>query len=256
MFHNKLVQCALGLMFLFVLAMASMGWAMFAPPPMDNPYCSKTMMNDEYVPGPTYGYDHNSGIDGNGDNWSEASATGFTLKDQYHINDMTNEYGGVNLVLDASSEFMQQFVATQSAQTFNLAWNGTMSANENIQLIYELTWNSAQYDPDTDDWRWQYVFSPYLDYQTVTGENKEIDETCQLNFNFAPGTKFALWIYQSVGSGWHTSTGNTQIVNDGNFYNSFTITNYSGAEAVPIPGAVWLLGSSLIGLVAIRRKRG
>lgn len=36
---------------------------------------------------------------------------------------------------------------------------------------------------------------------------------------------------------------------------TFTITGKTEAPAVPIPGAVWLLGSALLGLVGFRRKR-
>lgn len=40
---------------------------------------------------------------------------------------------------------------------------------------------------------------------------------------------------------------------DGNIYDATTI--FFGANAVPIPGAVWLLGSGLIGLLGIGRNR-
>jgi hypothetical protein len=36
---------------------------------------------------------------------------------------------------------------------------------------------------------------------------------------------------------------------------TFTITGKTEAPAVPIPGAAWILGSALLGLVGIRRKR-
>ncbi len=45
-----------------------------------------------------------------------------------------------------------------------------------------------------------------------------------------------------------------------NTYASFTVTDFSGyavtgTSSVPIPGAVWLLGSGLLSLIGIRRKR-
>ena len=45
-----------------------------------------------------------------------------------------------------------------------------------------------------------------------------------------------------------------------NTYASFTVTDFSGyavtgTSSVPIPGAVWLLGSGLLGLIGIRRRK-
>ena len=43
---------------------------------------------------------------------------------------------------------------------------------------------------------------------------------------------------------------------DSDFYNSLKITDVSGGiAAVPIPGAIWLFGSGLIGLVVMRRRK-
>ncbi len=41
----------------------------------------------------------------------------------------------------------------------------------------------------------------------------------------------------------------------GSIYDEIGIDNIS-YTIVPIPGAVWLLGSGLLGLVAIRRRKG
>ena len=111
--------------------------AMLAPmPPMDQPYYSQSL-NQGYEPNPTYGNDSNSGYLGTGSNWSEARASGSTLKGQYHVSDTTNQYGRLQTAESGSSEFMQQFIATGSTQTFNLAWNGAMIADANIKVIYE-----------------------------------------------------------------------------------------------------------------------
>ena len=52
--------------------------------------------------------------------------------------------------------------------------------------------------------------------------------------NSAPPAQLAMWINQSYG-------GNYEI-------------NLSSTAPVPIPGAIWLLGTGLIGIVGIRRK--
>lgn len=38
-------------------------------------------------------------------------------------------------------------------------------------------------------------------------------------------------------------------------YSGFTIDSYYGLSAVPVPGAVWLLGTGLLGLAGFRRKQ-
>ncbi|PQP33026.1 hypothetical protein C6A36_01360 [Desulfobacteraceae bacterium SEEP-SAG10] len=52
------------------------------------------------------------------------------------------------------------------------------------------------------------------------------------------------------------STGQSGTVSlEADFYNSLHLTGVEGGLAiVPIPGAVWLLGSGLIGIVGVRRK--
>jgi T5SS/PEP-CTERM-associated repeat protein len=65
----------------------------------------------------------------------------------------------------------------------------------------------------------------------------------------------SLWHYD--GSTWSAFTAN-DLAYDGT-YASFTVTGFSGyavsgTAPVPIPGAVWLLGSGLAGLVGMRRR--
>jgi hypothetical protein len=38
------------------------------------------------------------------------------------------------------------------------------------------------------------------------------------------------------------------------WYNHFSMDNFKYNEAVPIPGAVWLLGSGLLGLIGLKRR--
>ena len=52
--------------------------------------------------------------------------------------------------------------------------------------------------------------------------------------------------------------GSTDICFDGVCHSVESITGHEGADvsAVPIPGAIWLLGSGLLGLIGIRRRSG
>ncbi len=236
--------------------------AVFAPPPLDQPYYSRTMMDPDYVAGPTYGYDFSSGYLGTGNNWSEASASGYTLKAQYHIDDSFNNEGGLQPATNAGSEFVQQFIATGDNPQFDVAWTGTMSFESgpgDMDLWYQLSWNYAIYDPGEDAWYWQNPLGSYdLDYIILhAGESQTINKTDSIALELSSGTKFALWIFQGTGATWlnDPSHAGQAVKLDSDFYNSFTITNISHAEVVPIPGAVWLLGSGLLGLVVVRRRK-
>jgi hypothetical protein len=62
------------------------------------------------------------------------------------------------------------------------------------------------------------------------------------------------WVNSSEYSGTYAAFFGPQIGMSGTSETTFTVSEI-GLNAVPIPAAVWLLGSGLVGLVAIRRKR-
>jgi len=71
------------------------------------------------------------------------------------------------------------------------------------------------------------------------------------------GADFAAWsrFYINGESVSFESTGNEGVHGTLNFRDGVIVTD-PGASAVPIPGAVWLLGSGLLGLLGLRRKLG
>ena len=66
----------------------------------------------------------------------------------------------------------------------------------------------------------------------------------------AAGTGFdcVLVSYGSVGSAWGTFTGNP-------YYEVWNVTLESVPSAIPVPAAVWLFGSGLLGLVGVARRK-
>ena len=86
-----------------------------------------------------------------------------------------------------------------------------------------------------------------------------IDETATKAYDSKPGTLFAIWVYQGTGGSGHNTAPGTYVSADADFYNSLKLISVTGGiEAVgapvPVPGAIWLLGSGLIALVGIRRR--
>lgn len=89
----------------------------------------------------------------------------------------------------------------------------------------------------------------YLGFnETVTNGS----DSGNIDFDVDPGQQFYVWAYL------HAQAEYDQSLADA--YSTLTLefdttTNLTAQSTVPIPGAVWLLGSGLLGLVAVRRKR-
>jgi hypothetical protein len=74
---------------------------------------------------------------------------------------------------------------------------------------------------------------------------------------FGAGNEETHFVYLQHSSGWSIGTDASDygnVVYTEEYPHCWAVVDISGATTVPIPAAVWLLGSGLIGIVGIRRK--
>lgn len=78
--------------------------------------------------------------------------------------------------------------------------------------------------------------------------------TDSLNLSLANGDEFSIWALLYVGAG---DNGQVQAMNslDLSFSNNAGLTSVASVSAVPVPAAVWLFGSGLLGLVGVARRK-
>jgi len=210
-----------------------------------------------------------------GNSYAESRANGWTLGTRvyYSIND-TSDQSWSNY---ANANFRQEFVVTDNtvASIITFAYDGSMSVSgENVD--FDGTW----YGMGTDIWVNEYdgagvyTDSKYDNYDMrISSENGDeygtwdYSGTFQITYavdELTYGETFFLEpslnsFFEAEGVGF---LGSGNVVFDNNFYNSLRLVSVEGGiEAVgapvPIPGAVWLLGSGLLGFIGIgfRRKQ-
>lgn len=183
----------------------------------------------------------------------------------------TNQLGvssaGSNVLDDYTSwayaGLYQAYRATGNTQSFQIDIEGSlqMGTPANPGGFYsvgqDLVYSLYAYDGT----QWNFVENNTINElttQLTSAGSMAIDNSYTLNLNLAAGTDFVLGLKLGTGYGSILWGGSEVDSFSNDFFNTMSLTEVTGAQhlnAAPVPGAIWLLASGLIGLAGLRNKR-
>ncbi len=163
----------------------------------------------------------------------------------------------------ASAQFTQEFKITGAGSaSIIFSYDGSLEVNDPNGSLYGdyRIW----FDTIANDDRYNY--SEHISSEMTSPETKLLSGTIALDYYFSEediGNVLLVTLTLNTGvslsgvNGVGDETQSATLISD--FYNTASLETYSGGLApvgvVPIPGAIWLFGSGVIGLVAMFRKQ-
>lgn len=169
-----------------------------------------------------------------GGGWSDAVFS-WTVDDQtnpgywtydYHWTTTTNDLSHIDIEVSENFDVNTDLISWNSSDPL-ASMSGPQTFVEKYGSIYGIKW---ELDMDTSDFNLSLISTRmpmWGDIYAKDGDGGDV---------YAKNLKFGIDTADPIGSG---NNGGWALVPD---------------TAVPIPGAVWLLGSGLIGIVGIRKK--
>lgn len=147
--------------------------------------------------------------------------------------------------------------AAGSLNTLGLAWHlATLTSKEENDWFFKTlikplglagtVWlggvQSASASTPSSGWQWvtgeAWSYTNWGDWRCLLREPNDLDRRENHQEDYLT------FFYPFYGNGWNDARGDSKLI------------RLYAVESVPIPGAAWLLGGGLAGLVLLRRKKG
>jgi hypothetical protein len=187
--------------------------------------------------------------------------------DRVSIDNSTSDYNalgvsgrGVSRALLRFDDFSLPTGAVVNSATLNFFTKSAQESGSSPVRMYEMltawdntsTWNSFGNGISLDDV--EASSTPFVERFNIPDETPISFDATALVQAWADGSSnaaFGIFIRNFSSDGW-----DIQVASNGGEFAPFLTVDYTAAAPVPVPAAVWLLGSALAGVAGVARRRG